>query len=83
MKIFQKMYDKALQWAKHRHAPRYLALLSFTESVIFPIPPDVMLAPMALAEREKAWKYAWLTTIASVVGGIAGYWLGYWLYQNV
>ena len=83
MKIFQMMYDKALQWAKHRHAPRYLALLSFTESVIFPIPPDVMLAPMALAERSKAWAYAWLTTIASVLGGIAGYWLGYWLFDPV
>ncbi len=83
MKIFQKMYDKALQWAKHRHAPRYLAILSFTESVIFPIPPDVMLAPMALAERSKAWQYAWLTTIASVLGGIAGYWLGYWLFDPV
>lgn len=83
MKIFQKMYDKALQWAKHRHAPRYLALLSFTESVIFPIPPDVMLAPMALAERDKAWKYAWLTTIASLIGGIVGYWLGYWLFDPV
>jgi membrane protein YqaA with SNARE-associated domain len=83
LKIFQKMYDKALQWAKHRHAPRYLAILSFTESVIFPIPPDVMLAPMALAERSKAWQYAWLTTIASVLGGIAGYWLGYWLFDPV
>jgi len=83
LKIFQIMYDKALQWAKHRHAPRYLAILSFTESVIFPIPPDVMLAPMALAERSKAWQYAWLTTIASVLGGIAGYWLGYWLFDPV
>lgn len=81
MKIFQMMYDKALLWAKHRHAPRYLAALSFTESVIFPIPPDVMLAPMALAEREKAWRFAWITTIASVLGGIAGYLLGYWLFE--
>lgn len=83
MKIFQMMYDKALLWAKHRHAPRYLAALSFTESVIFPIPPDVMLAPMALADREKAWWFAWLTTIASVLGGIAGYLLGYWLFEPV
>ena len=83
MRIFQWMYDKALVWAKHRHAERYLFGLSFTESVIFPIPPDVMLAPMALAEREKAWRFAWLTTIASVLGGIAGYLLGYWLFEPV
>lgn len=77
------MYDKALMWAKHRYAPHYLALLSFVESVFFPIPPDVMLAPMALAERHKAWRFAWITTIASVLGGIAGYWLGFWLFDPV
>lgn len=83
MRIFQWMYDKALEWAKHRHADRYLFGLSFTESVIFPIPPDVMLAPMALARPERAWYLAWLTSFASVLGGIAGYWLGYFLYEPV
>lgn len=83
MRIFQWMYDKALVWAKHRHAERYLFGLSFTESVIFPIPPDVMLAPMALARPERAWYLAWLTTMASVLGGIAGYWLGYFLFDSV
>ncbi len=77
------MYDKALVWAKHRHAERYLFGLSFTESVIFPITPDVMLAPMALAHPERAWLLAWLTTIASVLGGIFGYVLGYLLYEPV
>lgn len=83
MKIFQWMYDKALLWAKHRHAERYLFGLSFTESVIFPIPPDVMLAPMALAHPEKAWRYAFLTTLASVLGGVLGYLLGWLLYEPV
>lgn len=83
MKVFQWMYDKALQWAQHRHAVRYLAGLSFTESVVFPIPPDVMLAPMALSQRDKAWFFAWVTTIASVLGGMFGYALGYWLYEPV
>jgi len=83
LRIFQWMYDKALVWAKHRHAERYLFGLSFTESVIFPIPPDVMLAPMALAHPERAWRLAWLTTIASILGGILGYWLGYLLYEPV
>ena len=81
MRIFQWMYDKALVWAKHRHAERYLFGLSFTESVIFPIPPDVMLAPMALAHPERAWRLAWLTTLASVLGGMFGYLLGYLLYE--
>jgi len=83
LKIFQWMYDKALTWAKHRHAERYLVGLSFTESVIFPIPPDVMLAPMALAQPAKAWRYATLTTLASVLGGICGYLLGWLLYEPV
>ena len=83
MRIFQWMYDKALLWSRHRHAERYLAGLSFTESVIFPIPPDVMLAPMALARPEKAWRFAWITTLFSVLGGVCGYFLGLWLYEPV
>ncbi|MGA0344697.1 MAG: YqaA family protein, partial [Arenicellales bacterium] len=51
MKIFSRLYDWVLGWAKHPHASRYLAALSFAESSFFPIPPDVMLAPMALARR--------------------------------
>ena len=76
MKIFSALYDKAMNWAVHRHAPVYLAGLSFAESSFFPIPPDVMLAPMALAEPKRAWFYATLTTIASVIGGVAGYMIG-------
>lgn len=73
----------ALVWAKHRHAERYLAAMSFAESVIFPVPPDVMLAPMALAQPSKAWRFASFTTIASVIGGIFGYLLGFWLFEPV
>ena len=65
-----------MQWAKHPHANRYLAGLSFAESSFFPIPPDVMLAPMSLARPDKAWRYALLTTLASVCGGILGYLIG-------
>ena len=54
MRLFSWFYDKALGWARHRHAPAYLAVLSFTESSFFPIPPDVMLAPMVLAQRQRA-----------------------------
>lgn len=65
-----------MQWAVHAHAPYYLGILSFAESSFFPIPPDVMLAPMALANRQKAWRYAWLTTITSALGGGFGYLIG-------
>jgi len=76
MRIFSPLYDLAMKWARHRHAPRYLAGLSFAESSFFPIPPDVMLAPMSLAKPDRAWWYAALTTVASVAGGIAGYIIG-------
>lgn len=81
MKIFTSLYDWTLKWAKHKFAPAILAALTFAESVFFPIPPDVLLAPMVLAERRKAWFYASLTTIASVVGGVAGYALGYYMFE--
>ena len=81
MKIFSALYEWTLRWAKHKFAPRYLALLSFTESVIFPIPPDVLLAPMVLAKPESAWKFASITTIASILGGVLGYVLGYMMFE--
>jgi membrane protein YqaA with SNARE-associated domain len=76
MRIFSKLYDRVLVWSRHRHAPRYLAALSFAESSFFPIPPDVMLAPMVLAQPERAWYLATLTTVASVIGGILGFAIG-------
>ena len=76
MRLFSPLYNRAMRWAAHRHAPWYLAGLSFAESSFFPIPPDVMLAPMALAQRNRAWFYAALTTLASVLGGVFGYLIG-------
>ena len=78
MKIFSALYDRALRWTAHPHAERYLVGLSFAESSFFPIPPDVMLAPMTLAQPKRGWRFAILTTAASVVGGLAGYAIG-WL----
>jgi len=77
LKIFSSLYDKSLMWSRHRHAPRYLSAMSFAESSFFPIPPDVMLMPMSLAKPEKAFYFAWLTTLFSVIGGVAGYLIGY------
>lgn len=76
--MFRGLYDRVLIWSRHRHAPRYLAGLSFAEATFFPIPPDVMLAPMVLADRNRAWALALLTTLASVAGGVVGYLIG-WL----
>lgn len=81
MKIFSALYEWTLKWAEHKFAPRILALLTFAESVFFPIPPDVLLAPMVLAQREKAWRFAALTTVASVIGGVVGYGLGYMMFE--
>lgn len=72
-----------MQWAVHRHAQWYLAGLSFAESSFFPIPPDVMLAPMSLANTKRAWYYAALTTVASAVGGVAGYLIGSFAFEMI
>jgi membrane protein YqaA with SNARE-associated domain len=81
MKIFSSLYEWTLKWAEHKFAPRILAILAFAESVFFPIPPDVLLAPMVLAQRDKAWRFATITTIASVLGGMVGYVLGYLMFE--
>ncbi|HAS23900.1 YqaA family protein [Idiomarina loihiensis] len=83
MKLFSALYDKVLSWTQHPRADIILGLLSFAESVIFPIPPDVMLAPMAMTQPKRAWRLAFLTTVASVAGGILGYFLGYWAYESL
>jgi membrane protein YqaA with SNARE-associated domain len=77
MKLFGPLYDRVLSWAAHPKARWYLAGLSFTESSFFPIPPDVMLAPMTLARPVDAWRLAMLTTLASVAGGVLGYLIGF------
>jgi len=83
MKIFSRLYDMALVWAAHRHAPVYLGALTFAEASFFPVPPDVMLAPMVLAHRDRAWRYATITSITSVVGGAFGYLIGMYAFDLV
>jgi membrane protein YqaA with SNARE-associated domain len=80
---FAWLYERVLRWAAHRHAPWYLGGLSFAESSFFPIPPDVMLAPMALAQPAKARRFALITTVASVAGGLFGYAIGYFALEVV
>jgi membrane protein YqaA with SNARE-associated domain len=83
MKIFSTLYEKAMHWARHPKAPWFLGSLSFAESSFFPVPPDVMLAPMSLAKPDKALYYALLTTVTSVLGGILGYFIGIFAFDLI
>ncbi|WP_404382616.1 YqaA family protein [Caenispirillum salinarum] len=81
--MLQRTYDWTMRQAAQPHALWTLALISFIESSIFPIPPDVLLIPMVLAAREKAWKIAGVCAVASVTGGYAGYAVGFFLYESI
>jgi membrane protein YqaA with SNARE-associated domain len=83
VKLFGPLYERVLNWSKHQHAERYLAALSFAESSFFPVPVDVMLAPMCLAERRHAWRYAAIAMVFSVIGGAAGYAIGYTAFDTI
>ncbi len=81
--MLRRLYDWTLSLAARPSAPYALAVVSFSESSFFPVPPDVMLVPMMLARPDKAWSYALICTIASVLGGILGYFIGLGLYDSV
>ena len=81
--MIRSLYDWVMGLAAHKRAPEALFGVSFIESSVFPIPPDVMLVPMVLAKRAKAWFYATVATIGSVLGGILGYAIGYWLFESL
>jgi membrane protein YqaA with SNARE-associated domain len=81
--MLRKTYDWMLSIASRPRAPYVLGTVSFAESSFFPIPPDVMLVPMALARPERAWFYAGLCTVTSVLGGLFGYAIGALLYDSV
>lgn len=74
--LFSGLYNKTMQWAAHRHAERFLAFVSFIESIFFPVPTALMVAPMAVAKPEKAVRIALIATITSVSGGVLGYFIG-------
>ncbi|MFA5957486.1 YqaA family protein [Hyphomicrobium sp.] len=81
--MLRGLYDWTMRTAASKEAPWALAVVSFVESSFFPIPPDIMLIPMVLSNRQKAWWYATIATVASVLGGILGYAIGYFLYDAV
>ena len=79
--MMKRLYDRMMRMAGHDKAPQALFWVAFIESSVFPIPPDVMLIPMILARRAKAWTYATICTVGSVIGGLAGYAIGYFLLE--
>ncbi len=81
--MFRRLYDKTLELAAHRHALPIMAVVSFAESSFFPIPPDIMLLPMVLANRDRAFWIAFVCTISSVAGGVFGYMIGWGLWDVV
>jgi membrane protein YqaA with SNARE-associated domain len=83
MRLFSYLYQKALCWAEHRHAPIYLGCVSFAEAAFFIMPPDLILAPMTLAKPEHAWRYSLLTTLTSVAGSLLGYLIGHFFYALI
>jgi len=81
--MIHRLYQWVMRLASHRHAVLWLAAISFAESSVFPIPPDVMLIPMVLAAPARAWRLALVATIASVAGGWLGYAIGAALYDGI
>jgi membrane protein YqaA with SNARE-associated domain len=75
--MLRDLYDRTLTLAASAQAPWWLAAIAFAESSFFPIPPDVLLVPMALARPDRAWRFALICTIGSVAGGALGYFIGY------
>ena len=81
MKLFKPLYEKALAWAKHPLAERYLMGISFVEAFIFPLMPEIMLAPMTLAKPERWARYASLSLLFSTLGSIIGYLMGHYGFE--
>ncbi len=81
--MLRTLYDRVLALAASRQAPVWLVLVSFTESIFFPIPPDALLIPMCLARPDRALRYALLCTLAGVAGGVTGYYIGHALFELI
>jgi membrane protein YqaA with SNARE-associated domain len=81
--LLHALYARVMLLAQHPRARFWLGAVSFAESSVFPIPPDAMLVPMALARPDQAWRLATICTVTSVVGGILGYAIGYFLFEAI
>ena len=83
MRFLHLLYNWTMQLANNPRAIWLLGIVSFIEAIFFPIPPDVLLIPMILANIKRAWLYAFVTTITSVMGGLVGYAIGYLAYEQI
>ena len=81
--MIRSLYDWVIRLAGHRRAIPALGVISFLESSLFPIPPDVMLVPMVLANKAKAFRIALVCTVCSVLGGLLGYAIGYYFFETI
>ena len=81
--MFKELYYKSLKLAAHKSSKYFLAFISFIESFIFPIPPDVLIIPMTIADRKKWIKIASIATIGSVTGACLGYFIGYVFFNEI
>lgn len=81
--MLRTLYDWTMRMAAHGHALRWLLGVSFFEGFCFPVPPDVLIVPMALARRERAFLIAGIAVLGSLLGGLAGYGIGYFLFQEI
>lgn len=81
--MLRRLYDYFIAAAGKPHALWTMGAISFAESSVFPVPPDVMLIPMSLAHPRRAWYYATICTLTSVAGGLVGYGIGALLYDSV
>jgi membrane protein YqaA with SNARE-associated domain len=81
MKLFGPLYERTLRWALHPRAPALLVLLSFAEAIIFPVAPEVMLAPMCLAKPRRGFWFALLSLLGSLAGALVGYLLGHYAFE--
>ena len=79
----RRLYDWVIRLAGHPRAIPAMGVVSFAESSFFPIPPDVMLVPMILANRQKAFTIAFVCTVCSVLGGLLGYAIGYYFFETI
>lgn len=78
MKIFQPLFERAIVWARHKNAPALLTFLSFIEAIFFPVPPELMLAPMCVAQPKRGFYFASLSLLGSMAGMFIGYAIGYY-----
>ena len=81
--MLKELYHKSLKLAAHKSSKYFLAFISFIESFIFPIPPDVLIIPMTIANRNRWFKIAFIATVSSVAGACLGYFIGYVFFNEI